>query len=569
MQIHIEKNAQVRMRDGVALATDVLRPADGGPHPTLVQRMPYNKEPSWLANSSVDLLRLVQAGYAVVNQDTRGTGASDGTFRPFLDDRSDGVDTLEWAAAQPWSSGTLGMVGISYYAGTQWLAAMEGPPGLKAIAPQSFHYDPYLGWLYQGGAFSLGVAVRWSLNYFSPSVRDKLKEYIGTVDLFPQLVRRLPITDMPMLDEVAPFYFEWLAHPAYDDYWRAWSPMANFDTVAVPPLITTGWYDAFVGDAGITYTEMKKRGASQAARRPQLIIGPWSHGWWGADFPERGYGERADKEVFDLTAKTIRWFDHHLKGADNGVAQEKPVHLFIMGANEWRDEDDWPLPDTSFTRYYLRSAGRANTASGDGFLSTEAPGDERDDVYRYDPMDPVPTIGGQNLLPPARMPANAGPRDQRRLDPRADILFYTTPALERATEVTGPVELVLFISSSAPDTDFTGKLVDVHPDGRAEILTEGILRVRYRESFSEPRLMEPGKIYEIRIDLMATGNLFAAGHRIRLEVASSNFPRFDRNTNSGNTIASDTEADVQVAVNRVHHDSDHPSHLVLPIIHRA
>jgi putative CocE/NonD family hydrolase len=239
-----------------------------------------------------------------------------------------------------------------------------------------------------------------------------------------------------------------------------------------------------------------------------------------------------------------------------------------MGANVWRDEDDWPLPDTTFTRYYLHSGGRANTAFGDGMLSTTAPEDEREDVYLYDPLDPVPTIGGQTLLPPARMPVNAGPRDQRALDLRSDILFFTTPVLEHDTEVTGPIEVVLFVASSAPDTDFTGKLVDVYPNGRAEILTEGILRARYRESFSAPRLMEPDRIYELLIDVGATGNLFAAGHRIRLEVSSSNFPRWDRNTNSGNTIAADTEADVQVAVNRVYHDREHASHVVLPIINR-
>lgn len=568
MEIHIDKNIQVRMRDGVALATDVIRPAAEGSYPTLVQRLPYNKEPSWLRDSSVDLLKLVQHGYAIVNQDTRGTGQSEGAYRPFLDDRQDGVDTLRWAVEQPWSDGNVGMIGISYYAGTQWLAAIEDTPMLKAIAPQSFHYDPYLGWLFQGGAFLIGCAVRWSLNYFSPAVRDKMKEFAGSVDLFTEYVRRLPITDMPMLQEVAPFYFDWLANPTYGDYWRQWSPWAHLDNVQVPALMTTGWYDAFVGGVGFTYNELKRRGASDAARRPQLIIGPWAHSWWGADFPERGYGERADKEVFDLTGRTARWFDHHLKGIDNDVGSEKPVHLFIMGANVWRDEDDWPLPDTRFIRYYLRSAGHANTAHGDGWLSTDPPDDERADVYLYNPLDPVPTIGGQTLLPPARMPANAGPRDQRALDGRSDILFFTTPPLEHDTEVTGPVELVLFISSSARDTDFTGKLVDVHPDGRAEILTDGILRVRYRRSFEDPKLMEPGEIYEIKVDMQATGNVFKAGHRIRLEVSSSSFPRWDRNTNTGNDIASDGEADVEVAVNRVHHDRGHRSYLILPLIER-
>lgn len=480
MDLHIEKNIPVPMRDGVTLATDVIRPAENGPHPTLVQRLPYNKEPYWLRDSSVDTPRLAQQGYVIVVQDTRGTGQSGGDYRPFVDDRSDGFDTLKWVREQPWCNGDLGMIGISYYAGTQWLAAIEQPPGLKAIAPNSFHYDPYKGWLYRGGAFSIGCAVRWSLNYFTPAAKDHADQFVGKVDLFHQLVRRLPITDMPPLRTIAPFYFEWLEHPTYSDHWRSWSPAQHFEKVKVPPLITTGWYDAFVGDAGLCFRDMTDHGATEAARHPQLIIGPWAHSWWGSAFPEHDFGEAGDKEVFNLTARTARWFDHHLKGHDNGVADEPPIHLFIMGANEWRDEVDWPLPDTRFTPYYLHSGGRANTGAGDGTLSTQPPGNEREDIFVYDPLDPVPTIGGQTLLPPARMPANAGPRDQRELEPRADILFYTTPVLTRDTEVTGPVELVLHIASSAPDTDFTGKLVDVFPNGRAQILTEGILRVRYR-----------------------------------------------------------------------------------------
>jgi uncharacterized protein len=569
VDIHIEKNVQVRMRDGVTLAADVIRPAGEGRHPALVQRLPYNKERDWLRDNSIDVFRIVQAGYAVVHQDTRGCGASEGVFRPFLDERPDGADTVEWAAAQSWSSGVVGMVGISYHGETQWLAAMEQPPALKAFAPHSCHHDPYHGLLYQGGAFSLGFAVRWALNSGLPGVKDKLGEYLASEYSFKDVVRRLPITDMPMLKDVARFYFEWLEHPEYDEYWHPWSPMQHYDRVMAPPLITTGWYDIFLGSSIDSYRGMKERGGNEAARRPQLIIGPWSHGWWGSDFPERGYGERADKEAFNLTGITARWFDYHLKGIDNGVAHDKPVHIFLMGPNVWLDEDDWPLPGTMFTRYYLHGGGRANTPRGDGALSTEPPGNEREDVYLYNPHDPVPTLGGAHLLPPVRMPANAGPRDQRPLDARADVLCFVSEPLMRDTEMTGPVELVMFVSSSAVDTDFTAKLIDVHPDGRAEIVTDGILRARYRESFSVPSLLKPGQIYEIRINMAGVGNVFPADHRIRLDVSSSNFPRFDRNSNTGHVIATDGDQDVQVAVNRVYHDRDHPSHLILPMIERA
>jgi len=239
-----------------------------------------------------------------------------------------------------------------------------------------------------------------------------------------------------------------------------------------------------------------------------------------------------------------------------------------MGADVWRDERDWPLPDTQYARYHLRSGGRANTAAGDGVLSAEPPGDEPEDVYLYDPRNPVPTLGGATFLPGLFVGVNAGPRDQRPIAGRHDVLTYVTPPLERDVEVTGLVELVLFASSSAPDTDFTGKLVDVHPDGRAEILTDGILRARYRDSRSDPQPLEPGRVYELHVDLWATANVFKAGHRIRLDVSSSNFPRFDRNTNTGGSIADEGPDALAQAVNRVFHDAAHPSHVVLPIVDR-
>ena len=280
-------------------------------------------------------------------------------------------------------------------------------------------------------------------------------------------------------------------------------------------------------------------------------------------------GLTASLDAVDLIGTHLRWFDHWLKGADNGVEQDKPVKLFVMGLDEWREEDDWPLPDTQWRPYYLLSGGRANTAIGDGTLSTEAPTpSEAEDIYFYDPRRPVPTVGGALLFSIAGG-IDDGSRDQRVVEAREDVLCYSTPVLGQQVEVTGPIELVLFVSSSARDTDFTGKLVDVYPDGRAEILSDGILRARYREPFSEPGLMEPGRVYELHLDLWATSNVFEAGYRIRLEVSSSNFPRFDRNTNTGGTIETETEQDFVQAVNRVYHDAAHPSHLILPIIERG
>ncbi len=296
-----------------------------------------------------------------------------------------------------------------------------------------------------------------------------------------------------------------------------------------------------------------------------MVIGPWSHSNFTGSFPEREFGPTASSDAFDLTGFQLRWFDRWLNEADNGVDQELPVTLFVMGVDRWRTETDWPLPDTHYRPYHLRSSGQANTLHGDGTLSTEAPGDEPPDAYLYNPLRPVPTVGGQVILPGANA---MGPRDQRAVETRDDVLVYSTPVLDRPVEVTGPIELRLFAASSARDTDFTGKLVDVYPDGRAMILTEGILRARYRESATAPELLEPDAVYDLRLDLWATANVFLPGHRIRLEVSSSNFPRFGRNSNTGGEIANEPADQYRPAINRIFHDLSHPSRLILPIIER-
>ncbi|MCL2395065.1 MAG: CocE/NonD family hydrolase, partial [Acidimicrobiaceae bacterium] len=329
-----------------------------------------------------------------------------------------------------------------------------------------------------------------------------------------------------------------------------------------------GWYDLFLKGTIANYLGMKAHGGSALARRPRLVIGPWSHGPSGGWFPERSYGLLSGTDTADLTGLQLRWFDWLLRGQDNGVENEKPVRIFVMGADVWRDEADWPLPDTDYVDYFLHSGGRANSSAGDGSLSVEPPGDEAEDVYLYDPRDPVPTVGGGTFLPGLGLGVNSGPRNQAQVETRHDVLCYTTPPLDAPLEVTGPVSAVLQISSSAPDTDFTAKLVDVHPDGRAENIADGILRARYRESLSAPRLLEVGQIYEVTVDLVATSNVFGPGHRIRLDVSSSNFPRFDRNTNTGGEIAQEGEDALVQAINRVHHTSVHPSRLILPVIRR-
>ena len=587
MSMVIEENIMVPMRDGVKLATDVYRPAQQGQWPVLVTRLPYNKDrrfpfeyPPFTKEKRIflelnfDSARVVEAGYVIVAQDTRGRFASEGEFEPFVHEVEDGADAITWAASQPWSSGQVGMFGVSYQGLTQWQAAREQPAALRAIAPSQspgWHVYPY-----QGGAFLLGVALGWATGVAMDEVqrrvgqgratRAELEEMMQASGDLPALFRRLPLVDMPLLQGRAPYYFDWLSHPTLDEYWRTLIQEEFYEQVTVPALTIAGWYDHFQREDLEHYQSMRQRGGSALARSLQhLVIGPWSHGNFLRGFRERTYGAASFARDL-LTDLHLRWFDHWLKGIENGVEQEKPVRIFVMGTNVWREEEDWPLPDTQYRPYYLHSGGHANTATGDGVLSTAQADAEPEDVYRYNPRDSVPTMGGAvNSL---GMLDDVGPLDQRQIEAREDVLCYTTLPLERPVEVTGPIELVLHVSSSARDTDFTGKLVDVHPDGRAEILTDGILRARYRQSLSSPVLMEPGHVYELHIDLGVTSNVFLTGHRIRLEVSSSNFPRFDRNSNTGGMIASLQEKDFVQAINRVYHSQVNPSHLVLPVIER-
>ncbi|ADB48897.1 X-Pro dipeptidyl-peptidase domain protein [Conexibacter woesei DSM 14684] len=548
MRIEVETDVETPARDGTLLRADIYRPAGGGALPTLVRRTPYDK--SLAVRTDVDVLRLVRAGYAVVVQDVRGRYASEGRFEPFRTEASDGADAVAWAAAQPWSSGAVGMVGASYEGMTQWLAASAAPPALRAIAPLVTSVDPYDGWAYQGGAFELGFGLLWNAGNLAsePLAQDPR-------DDFEAAARRRPLRELAPDAGLAGFHRDWLGHPGRDGWWEQLVPPERVGAVAVPALSVGGWYDLFLRGTLAGHSRMRAH-----ANGSRLVVGPWSHMVSGGVFPQRSYGWRAAADAVDLTGLHLRWFDRHLRGVENGVEREPAVRLFVMGADRWRDADDWPLPGTAWTRFHL---------GGGGALSAEAPGAGGEDAYRYDPRDPVPTAGGATFLPGQDVGACAGPLDQRAVQRRADVLVYRTPPLERDVEVIGPVELVLYVSSSAVDTDFTGKLVDVHPDGRAELLTDGILRARWRESQSTPVPLVPGRVYELRVDLGATANVFRVGHRIGLEISSSNFPRFDRNTNTGGTIADEREEDVAVAVNRVHHGRAHPSHLMLPAIPAA
>ena len=579
MDLVVEKNVMVPMRDGVELATDVYRPAAAGAYPVLINRLPYDKDLPALASYSFDVLRGARSGHAVVVQDTRGRYRSGGDFTPFVDDADDGEVTVAWAARQPWSSGRVGMIGGSYFGTTQWLAATRAPAGLRAIAPFETADQLYDGWAYQGGAFQLGFNLNWCLSSLGlgemvrrlssgGATPGQLEALVEAIDDNDALYARLPLVDMPVLDEVAPYYRQWLSHPMESDYWRAHAVRESWSSITVPALNMGGWYDLFLKGTIANYLGMRQRGGSARARDHQrLVIGPWAHGPLTGWFPEHGFGLMSGTDAHDLTGIQLRWFDEHLSEV-SPLPESKPVEIFVMGVNSWQFEDEWPLPDTQYVDWFLDSDGQANSAAGNGRLSTSCPRRPGYDAFLYDPRHPVPTVGGATYLPGLAVGANAGPRDQRRVEDRADVLCYTSEPLSEPLTVIGPVELVLLASSSALDTDFTAKLIDVRPDGTAINIAEGILRARYRYGFDRSVHMEAGEIYEMIVDLVATANVFAVGHRLRLEVSSSNFPRFDRNTNTGGDIATDGTDSLVQAVNRVHHGPVSRSRLVLPVIRR-
>ena len=581
ISLKMESNVAVTMRDGVTLYADIYRPDSDGPFPTILQRTPYDKTNA-LSATMLDPIRAAKAGFAVAIQDTRGRHASDGEFYAFRDDINDGYDTVEWAASQPWSTGKVGMYGASYVGATQWLAAISRPPHLVTIAPIVTASNYHDGWTYQGGAFELGFNMSWTLlqltlaNFKNVSgvqgvPRERRAVLMHDVDDMTGGFEFLPTKDYPGLDSgLAKYYYDWLAHPDFDEYWQNLCIEDRHSEIDVPALHFGGWYDIFLGGTIRNYLGMTKSGASETARGGQkLVIGPWAHGARGSTMAGSHYfGIMADPAATDIDGMHLRWFDHWLnEGKNEGkkdITEEAPVRIFVMGDDVWREEEEWPLARAQETKYYLHSGGKANSKQGDGTLSVESPQSEAPDVFLYNPADPVPTTGGALCCNPYY--AANGAYDQNQVEERQDVLVYSTPPLEQDVEVTGPVTVTLWASTSATDTDFTAKLVDVCENGCARNLTDGIIRARYRDSMSNPTMLEPGKAYCYEIDLWATSNVFKAGHRIRLEISSSNFPRFDRNTNTGNIIAADTE--LRPALQTVFHEGQQASYVSLAIVPR-
>lgn len=569
-QIQVEFDVPAPMRDGTILRANIFRPAGGGPYPVALTRTPYGKDFASVT-AALDAPRLARAGYIVVIQDVRGRFSSQGEWAPFEHEAADGYDSVEWAARLPGASGAVGMYGASYYGFTQWMAAREAPPSLKAIVPMITWADVRDGTLWRGGALELGLQGYWYLNALALDMtlkraqtlppheqRQAFAALLHEIDsLRPHGYRSLPLKEfapyqrLGLLDSMAEI-IEHAENPAHD---APYSIRHAYERVQVPALNVGGWYDIFTQGTIENFSGVRAAGATPAARQSRLVIGPWSHVNYTNNVGAVDFGFAAQLALMnmqtDMTGLTLRWFDYWLKGLDNGLAAEPPIKLFVMGANAWRDEHEWPLARTRFTPLYLRAGGA---------LAAEPPGDEPPDRYTYDPADPTPLLGGNTLMHALYGP---GAQDQRPIAARPDVLSYATPPLAHDTEVTGPLTVRLWAASDAPDTDFVARLIDEHPDGFAQNLADGIIRARYRDGLPAS-LIEPGRAYEYTIDLWATANLFKAGHRIRVDIASASFPRWDRNPNTGAPFAA--SAELRPAQQTILHDADHPSHIMLPIV---
>lgn len=562
--ITVETDVPIAARDGTILRCDVYRPADGGRYPVLLTRTHYGKRGHvWLSPPAA-----VERSYAVVVNDMRGQFASDGEFDPFATDIEDSYDVIEWCAEQRWSAGKVGMFGSSSGGFVQLLAAISSAPHLTAIAPMQSWASFGRGNVYEpGGAFSLFMQ-EWALLQAQLDPKQRLREagagYMEARERVARAVRELgrwhrhrPLLDFPPLPrELAPYYYRWLERPDLDAGWRALDISAQYEKITLPALHLVGWFDRFSIGTISNFVGIRARGGSALARESQkLVVGPWPHGIpVQTESGDQWFGPRASVDVPELV---LRWYDHWLKDIDNRIMDEPRVTLFRLGDRTWHELDGWPPAASTPTPYYLHSSGRANSRHGDGRLSEAAPGDEPPDSYTYDPEAPTPSV-------PGRVQRPVGSVDQRPIEDRDDVLVFTSAPLERDLELTGDVVAKLWARTSARDTDWTVKVCDVHPDGHALRLTDGMIRARYRHSGSTQVLLEPGELVEYTIQLRPVSNLFGAGHRIRLEVASASFPQFAPNLNTGGCCAEETAG--VPATQLVYHDAAHPSRVLLPVV---
>jgi len=549
-KVKVTKNVVVPMRDGTRLYADIYKPDDDGSFPVVLTRLPYGKDEPYCAMVTHGKY-WAKKGYVFVAQDVRGKYASEGTFEPFINEANDGYDTLSWITSQPWCDGNIGMTGESYYGYTQWAVTPLAHPNLKCIAPGETAADIYGAWIYNNNAFCMNTMEVWAYEMNARKINNPLK--------LSQW--HLPLATMD--DDAGvkcEYYKNWIKHPSRDSYWDRINLHQKYSHVKIPVYHWCGWYDVFLPATIDSWLGVQENSDSAEARKNQwLLIPPTDHEVTPMDTNRIGKID-VGKEAWTYD-RIQRFFDYWLKGIDNGFGKTPRVEIFTIGDNKWRYEDEWPLARTKYTRYYLHSKGHANTLDGDGLLDMRKPGDGLADNYVYDPNDPVTISLGTNLWSMAKEL-----KDRVSVEKRKDVLVYTMPKLDKELEITGPINVTLFAASSARDTDFTATLVDVFPDGYAHMVQEGIVRARYRNSDSEASLIEPGKVYEYTIDLWATSYVVKQGHRIRVDISSSNFNRWDRNPNTGNEFGMDDK--VVKATQTIYHDKKYPSHITLPIIPR-
>lgn len=575
--VRAEFDVPATMRDGVVLRANVYRPDDGGVgrYPVLLTRLPYGKDFP-LGSSLLNPAHAARRGYIVVVQDVRGTFTSEGDFVPMRNEATDGADTVAWAASLPGGDGSVGMFGGSYMGFTQWAAAREVPPALRAMAPLITWADPNQGVFSRNGVFELGLQAAWllqrGLDVLSRRHRGnpsgQYQAFQAMAQEFDHLVEA-GYAEVP-LQHFGPLVRLDLHQPAAEGlehredllYQDPATVAPAYHTAAIPMLHIGGWNDIFLAGTLQNFNEMLAAGHNEQ----YLVIGPWSHTSFDSTVGNLDFGVGSSAALIDLQIDLVslhlQFFDYSLKQAANGFDRWPRVKYFLMGSNVWRGSDVWPPALMRPQAWYLHSAGHANSASGDGLLSLEPAAEEPPDTYVYDPRDPTPTVGGATLMHPS---LRSGAFDQQVVEARVDVLAYTTPPLEQPVTLAGPVAATLYVATDGPDTDFVARLVDVYPDGRAMSLTDGVTRLRYRTGMAAPAgLVEAGRVYEISIDLWATAVTFLPGHQIRLEVTSSNFPRWERNPNTGEDAS--TATTWRAARQTILHDAEHPSHVTLPLL---
>jgi uncharacterized protein len=543
-------NVPVPMRDGVCLSTDIYLPLIPTPVPTVAIRTGYGSNTLELAARG---RYFASHGYACAIQDFRGRFDSDGDYYPYMNEGQDGFDLQEWVGVQPWSNGRIGTVGSSDLGFAQLAAAPLACRFLRCMIPQAVGGDQYSTLFYPGGAFQLSALLPWSVR------TSGRVQQIDSTQRWHDIVWTLPISKCDTACGMDVRHWkDFLDHPSRDHFWEPLNLDRQWERVSAPAYFMSGWYDIAGQHVLNMFREQTARGATSIARRCKAIVGPWIHQL--SCSPIVGDLDFGDESKLDLQTLELQWFDFWLKDLDNGVLDGPPLQLFVMGSNHWHGGDTWPLTGTDWQRWYLHSGGSANTLKGDGTLSPYPPADEPTDAFTYDPLCPVPTVGGAAWASPALH--EMGPADQRGIEMRNDVLCYTSQPMDRDLTLIGPVSVVLYAATDCSDTDWTAKLVDVGPDGYAMILCDGILRARYRDGYDQARPLHPGRQYRYEITVGATGNCFQTGHRIRLEISSSNFPHYDRNPNTGRPIAYETNT--VAARQAVSHSTDSASYVLLP-----